>query len=306
MSEAAITHESSDHLASVAPSGRMHILRGVLYREWLVHGKWIKPGLLAWFAYVWVFMLTNDDYDVGVTMGCVIGALLARSDIAASCEELTFSMPPTRRQLYAIRVLLGLALLIPLQCATFYAMWYDLPQAFWKLFFESGFTEGFDRHLAGWRWPVKSVGVSVIAFGIMFPLTAMARSRSSNIVHIFVALFLIAMIHWKTIPVLEEITDQLGSDFDTKLLPWIYGVAFLLLGLFFYGCKEAGPGQAVWKNVVSAPRHLAARLIVAALLVLALFIAKRVTAPVADRVWGLFSGYPPKAHPATIHKGQAK
>lgn len=166
---------------SFASSPGWRAVRGMLLRDWMVHRAWMAPLMAAWVLCTWVLMVFFSPGLMmlfGVVWAWVAAVSLGGSDIAEGCEEFTFSLPPTRRQRFLVRLALGGLPLLAMLVVGFTAVAFDLPQTLWGLFVETGFTEPFD---AGRSASPYATWTAAILYAYITGFAAAAGARSGSV-----------------------------------------------------------------------------------------------------------------------------
>lgn len=128
------------------PISSKQVIRGLLTHEWSMHGRWISFAFLLWLFLVWIVPFPFLPIHLLILMslfGGRMGNLVAAADAMEGVEEFTLTLPPTRDQRFIARVLFVLVPLMGFTAIACAAMAFNLPQLFWGLFVESGFTKSF-------------------------------------------------------------------------------------------------------------------------------------------------------------------
>ncbi len=121
-------------------------VRGILWREWLVYGRVFLAIWGLWLLGGWYLpILIHPLLIMGLTGLCALlaGTLLGGADVLDGAEEFSLALPPTRSQRYVARCSLGALSISFLAAVGLLTVALDLPQAIWRLFVNSGFTEAF-------------------------------------------------------------------------------------------------------------------------------------------------------------------
>jgi len=123
------------------------VIRGLFWKEWLLHQGELRWIFAAWLFGVWVFPLQPPYFllPFGILSALMMASGFGGSEASEGSEEFSFSLPPTRSQRYLVRLALGGGSLAFLLIAGTLAGLYDFPQNVWGLFFESGFTVPFNQ-----------------------------------------------------------------------------------------------------------------------------------------------------------------
>ena len=231
---------------------RKNILKGVLWKEWLTHGNMIIDFFGVWLVGVWVLLIFSNPGWVlafGVIYGLTVGSALGGSEVKEGSEEFSFALPPTRSERYLVRAALGGGSLLFFTIFGLLAVWFDLPQAFWGLFVESGFTEPFRVVHILPRWSL-AVLYSIVAFSLSFAFSGMGNSYKS------------ASSAWSLAALLILVTLGLGIWLSITLFK--YSIAFIFLpeilslGLTIAGFR-IGYRVQLRKEGISRPTSIGSR-----------------------------------------------
>jgi len=171
------------------------ILKGLLWREWLLHRGELRWILSAWLLGVWVVPIHPMIFLIpfGVISACILGPTFGGSDAAEGSEEFSFALPPSRAQRFMVRLALGGGTLLGLQAIALLAGLLNLPQDLWSLVFESGYTAPFAPALP----PViagLACALTAAAFADMFVAGSSSRSTMPAVPHWIRGLFLPACV----------------------------------------------------------------------------------------------------------------
>lgn len=234
--------------AGSAPAVRP--IRGLLWREWLHHGRAIQVLIGTWLA-LEVILPTFFHPGFLLALGLFYALFLAHefggADAAEGSEEFSFSLPPTRGERYLVRLALGGGVLGLLLLAGLASVALDLPQALWGLIVESGFTRSFPPVEPRFLYTL-SFAAPVAVFAVSFSFAAISDSRRMVGACWLVGLFLSGtalgigfLLEWYT-------WGGLNGWLSCPLL-LLSGAASLLLGALAYRTKEgvsrpALPGEA--------------------------------------------------------------
>jgi len=126
-------------------------------------------------------VFTNPLWNLtfGVLYALFLPCFVTSKDAHEGAEEFAFSLPPTRSQLFATRLAFCGLPFVAMLGAGLVAIAFDVPQVFWGLVVESGFTEPFDSPLSMPASYAYAVAVPVAIFAFMFALGAVATGRGS-------------------------------------------------------------------------------------------------------------------------------
>ncbi|HYF01580.1 MAG TPA: hypothetical protein VEJ18_21840 [Planctomycetota bacterium] len=155
-------------------------IRGLLWREWLAHRSLVFNFLTVWLVCVWVLPMAAHPATMlvfGVLYALVVGPAFGGSELQDGTEEFAFALPPTRGERYVARLLLGLATLLGLVGIGLLAVAFSLPQAVWRLFFETGLTEPYSSRAPGFLWTLSLVAPPAV-FATTFALAAVVPTAS--------------------------------------------------------------------------------------------------------------------------------
>ncbi|MFH1739520.1 MAG: hypothetical protein ABIH23_10980 [bacterium] len=160
---------------------RKSVLKGILWKEWLTHGNMIISFFAVWLVGVWVLLLFSNSLWIcvfGVIYGLTVGSALGGSEVKEGSEEFSFSLPPTRSERYLVRLALGSGSLLLFVVFGLAAVAFDLPQAIWGLFVQSGFTEPFTIVPIFGRYTLALL-YPLAAFSLSFAFSGMGNSYKS-------------------------------------------------------------------------------------------------------------------------------
>lgn len=167
------------HTLSQGQSPARRHLRGLLYKEWLAHRNLIVGFWAVWLVCQLVLQLFNHPawiFAFGLLYSILVAPMIAGRDAAEGSEEFAFSLPPTRSQIYLIRLALGGGNLLVMLLVSLLAIWVNLPQLLWSIAVESGFTEPFPP--AEGPWYIFAFASPVALFAFTFVIAASAQSRA--------------------------------------------------------------------------------------------------------------------------------
>lgn len=154
------------------------VIKGLLWREWLVHRRLVMEMLCVWLIGQWILLLFCHPWAIlgfGALFALWIGTAAGGSDAAEGSEEFSFALPATRAQRYIVRMALGGSSVLLLTGASLLAIGLDLPQRLWGIFVNSGFTEPFWT-AEGYTYALAfSVPAAVFAFS--FAISALGKWR---------------------------------------------------------------------------------------------------------------------------------
>jgi hypothetical protein len=157
----------------------VNVVRGLLWREWLAHRGLVFGFLSAYLVLGWVLMIFFHPGFViafGVLVAILIAPAVAGSDAAEGSEEFAFSLPPRRAERYLVRMGFAGAVMLAFTLFGCLSIALDLPQMFWGIFVNSGFTEPFPGVDPLFLYPL-AVAVPFAAFAFTFAIAAVASRR---------------------------------------------------------------------------------------------------------------------------------
>lgn len=164
-----------------APTHRVAVFRGLLWREWLAYGRTISAFITLWLVAVFALELCSHPVILlvfGMLYAIVLGNACGGGDASEGSEEFAFALPATRSQRYLARLALGGGVLMVLQVVGVTAIALDLPQMLWGLIVTSGFTEPFPAGTPGvWYW--LALALPCAAFATIFAFTANAQGGAT-------------------------------------------------------------------------------------------------------------------------------
>lgn len=155
------------------------VFNGLLYREWLQHGNAILNMVGIWIVCLWVLpVFYNPGWILafGVLYSAYIAPRLAGSDTIEGSQEFTFTLPPTRKQRYFLRMLLGGSFLLFFVIVGLAAIAFSLPQLVWSQIVESTLTRPFQ--IASDLVYIFSFIVPICVFLVTFTYASIVNSRN--------------------------------------------------------------------------------------------------------------------------------
>ena len=216
-------------------------IHGLLWCEWYAHSKLLLFFLASWLACVWVLPLCANPAWIllfGAVYALVAGPTYGGSDTIDGCEEFTFSLPPTRGELYFARLAVGGGTLLLFTALDLLALGLDLPQILAKLYVDTGLIRPRPVFESG-LLPGLMVAVPFAVFAFSFVLSAIAHSRALVLTAWFwaalLALAALQLGFWYE----ELVWDKLNGFFSCPLLAWL-AMAALWGGHRAYARKEIG------------------------------------------------------------------
>jgi hypothetical protein len=153
-------------------------IRGILYREWLAHRDQILVFVTLWLVGLWILVaFQHPAFLLGFGLAYVVfvAPAFAGLDASEGSEEFSFSLPPTRGELYLTRFFLSGGLLAAMLVGGLVAIELGLPQRIWGLLVESGLTERRDV-------PIGETWTAVVLIGplALFAMTFMSAAACTN------------------------------------------------------------------------------------------------------------------------------
>jgi hypothetical protein len=220
---------------------RWKSLRGLLWCEWYIHSKLVLWFLAGWLANVWILPLYVSPATILLFAGVyalVAGPIFGGSDTLDGCEEFAFTLPPTRRERYMSRLIIGGGLLLLFTAMDLLALGLDLPQVLAKLYIDAGLIRPRPTFNAGLLYDLV-VTLPFAIFAISFALSAITHSRRL----IVTAPFWAALASLSTLRIgfwyEELIWPDINGYFACPLLA-LLAAAVLWAGGQAYARKEVG------------------------------------------------------------------
>lgn len=156
------------------------MIRGLLWRERLLHQRLVERFVMTWVVLTWVVPLLVEPACLLILTtlyALAAGHFIGGSDAAEGSEEFSLALPPTRRERFLTRLAFGgLPLLLMVGVGTLAAA-FDLPQMLWSLFVETGMTATMPPHPEKNLWLAIGVGLPTSAFCVTFSAASIAPSR---------------------------------------------------------------------------------------------------------------------------------
>ncbi|MCC5845114.1 MAG: hypothetical protein JJU05_12770 [Verrucomicrobia bacterium] len=224
------------------------ILHGVFRRGWRMTGFALMGFVHTWILTLWVLQMVIHPgilLAFGILFALVIGLWLGSGARQEESEEMLFSLPPTRGQLFWAQAALGGLPLLLLSTLGVWALRVEAPQVLWGLFVTSGFTGPFRLEHVTLLWP-WSVSIPALLFACLYGFSALTVNRSG----VFLALVLGVLVTGGMIlggAALESaLWERPRGDLSAALM-------FAAAALILWGCgrkyqqKEGHPGPATTK-----------------------------------------------------------
>lgn len=267
-------HEPMTPPVDETDAARQKVIRGLIWREWLLHRGTLYIFMAIWLIGLWVLPIFSHPNWITV-FGCLFAVAVASSmgggDAAEGSEEFAFALPVSRGEHYRLRLAFGLSWLAFFVFAGLLAIAFNLPQLLWGLVVESGFTESNPRV----KNPRTSYGLAVLVpfalFSTVFAASALARSvkgingaQIGGVVLTYVAAGVVAWIE-----------ARMGRPVSTDVLCSALAIQALLSlggGYLLYQRKE-GVGRPVATQGGSIPFFWVVAIALAIFLALAFFLS---------------------------------
>jgi hypothetical protein len=216
---------------------RLH--RGLLYKEWLAHRNVIVGYWAVWLACGLVLPVFNRPEWIlvlGLVYAYHVAPRVAGADATEGSEEFAFSLPPTRRQIFLVRLALAGGNLVALLAAGLLTIALGLPQLLWGLAVESVLTEAFPT-VQGCGYAFACC-MPLAAFACAFVLTVLARMPAQVSQAGFQGVLYAGAVAGGAWAIENSVWQRVTGLIASPAL-LILGAVVLPLGLFFYERKEA-------------------------------------------------------------------
>lgn len=214
--------------------------RGLLWCEWYSHSRLLLTFLIAWLVGIWVLnAMVNPVWIVvlGGVYSFFAGVLFGGSDVIQGIEEFSMSLPPTRRQRYLARLVLGGGSVLVINTMSLIALGDEIPQFLASLSVRAGIGATGPVNLLPFYGLIY--GVPMASFAISYVLSLLGRSR------VFV------LISWVWGALVTIFILQFGIFYEERFigeftgrvsLPLLFLAAFgvLVIGYRFFCKKEPG------------------------------------------------------------------
>ncbi|MCC5849211.1 MAG: hypothetical protein JJU29_14080 [Verrucomicrobia bacterium] len=224
------------------------ILQGVFRRVWRMTGFGLMGFVYTWLLCIWVLQLFYHPgflLGFGILYALVIGLWLGNASRQEEGEEMLFSLPPTRGQIFWVQAALGGLPLLLLNILGVWALRVEAPQFLWGLFVSSGFTEPFPVKDDTLLWP-WSVGIPTLLFAGLYGFSAQTINRSGALLALILGAIVTAAITLGGLALENALWEQPRGDLSAALM-------FASAALILWGCgrrfqqKEGHPGPATAK-----------------------------------------------------------
>lgn len=159
---------------------KQSILRGILWKEWREHSVMIVRWLLLAFIGLLLLQVLYHPVFVGILAVIYAWALtrrIAGGDVWEGTEEFAFALPPTRRMLFWLRYALCAVPFLTVLVGGLLCVRFNVPQALWGLFVDSGFTEPFP--IVKLYWYPLALLLAISVYHVCFAINSMVFRRSA-------------------------------------------------------------------------------------------------------------------------------
>lgn len=214
---------------------------GLIWCEWYTRSKLLLLFLAGWVTSVWVLSFSANPAWIlllGACYAVVAGTVFGGSDTIEGCEEFTFSLPPSRGDVYMARLIVGGGALLIFTVIDLLALGLDLPQVLAKVYVDSGLIRPYPTFRSGLLYGLV-VAVPLSVFSFSFVVSSITHSRGLVLTSWFwslvATLALLRLGFWY-----EDFTWQnLNGYFSCPLL-LSSAVIALCGGYWLYLKKETG------------------------------------------------------------------
>jgi hypothetical protein len=238
-----MTHQSAQSPAqSLTPS-----FRGILYLQLLSQRRVLTGFWMTWLILGLVLPLFHHPawiLALGSLYALFAGTVFGGMDALDGAQEFTHALPPSRSELYLLRLVLPGVHLVLLLVAGLSTIALGLPQLLWGLVVESGFTEPFP-HASG-SWYAFALAIPVNLFACTHLMVTATTTASLTRICWFLGLVLCLIALGAGV-----LLDMAVWGHPTGMLacPFLFVVALALLAF--------GHHAAVRKEAVNLPRQAA-------------------------------------------------
>ncbi len=222
------------------------ILQGVFRRAWRMTGFGLMGFVYTWLLSLWVLQFFQHPgflMGFGILYALAIGLWLGSGTQHEEGEEMLFSLPPTRAQIYWVQAAVGSLPLLLLCTLGVWALRTEAPQALWGLFVTSGFTEPFRVRKVHLILLPLSVGVPMLLFACVYGLSALAVNRNGAVLALIVSGMITAALTMGGI-LLESLIWQFPRGGLSAALMLALAALILWACGRGYQLKEGNPGPA--------------------------------------------------------------
>ena len=215
------------------------VFKALIWRDWLRMRGWIVWALTFWLVLIWVLLVAGHPAFIlifGMIYVLVGSAGFAAGDVMEGSEEFAFALPPTRAQQYLAKLVLGMGTTLAFTALGVLAIGLDLPQYFWGLFVNSGFTAPFpvceEKILYG-----LAIVLPVASFACMYAMSTNATTRGAVAIQSFLGMLIAAAVMGAGFLAEQGLWDGLNGYVSIPCLLALTPMA-LLVGYGFYLRKE--------------------------------------------------------------------
>jgi hypothetical protein len=231
-------------------------LRGLLWYQRLKNGSFLSWTVAVWLASIFILCLFNNSGFIiafGVLYGAAAGLRFGGMETIEGSSEFVFALPPTRQQRCLVSLTLGLTGVIGLTLLGDLALTFNLPQALWRMFFSSGFTEPYiQTNSAFLHW--HAVLIPTAVFAATYATASFAKTRFIAIAAPLAGMVVVGAIVGLSRS-LEYLLRQGANGIVAIPLLFAFSVLALFLAYRFYLVKEQinQPSQRLrWLAIVIA------------------------------------------------------
>lgn len=238
-----VTDEEPGPSVAVSVHGsRWRAWRALAWSEWFAHSRLLLFFLFGWLAVVWLLPLVAHPLwvlMVGIVFALVAGPAFGGADVIHGCEEFSFSFPPTRRQRFLARVLVGGSWLLALTLMDIFALDRNFSDVLFRVFLDTGIATVELRQPRMLYGLVFAVPFAVFAFG--FAVASLATNRTvAFTAWLWGSLGALSLLRLGFYAE-EQLWERLNGRIAVPLLAGMSVVALAIAGRL-YAQKEAGAG----------------------------------------------------------------
>lgn len=222
--------------------GRIKSLRGQLWCEWYARSRFLLTCVALWLVGIWVLPLYAGPSWIllfGGVYALWAGPLFGGSDTIDACEEFTFALPPTRRERYVTRLVIGGGGLLFFTAIDLLALGLDLQQMLAKIYVQAGLVQPRPVLKTGSLYGLV-LTLPLAVFAISFALSAITHSRRLVLTASFWAALVSAGALRAGFWCEDFVWGTLNGYVACPLLA-VLAIAVLWAGAHAYDCKEIGP-----------------------------------------------------------------
>jgi len=237
--QTAISAETPGTLEQPAP--KRSTLALLLWSEWFSHRNLLLFFLLAWLALFWAVPLVAHPLWLlafAVIYALVAGPALGGSDVINGCEEFMLAFPPTRRERFRSRLLLGMVGLGLFTAMDVAVLGLNLSDVLARLFLSTGLIEPLQINQPELLYMLVAAFPAAV-FAFSFSIAALARTRTVAFTSwLWGSLFALGALRLG-LELEEWRWDHFNGRFSTPILIAAI-LSVLILSDRLYGWKEAG------------------------------------------------------------------